>query len=228
MKRLIVNADDFGLCPGIDEGIVELAARGIVTSVSVLADLVRPAAIAELLSRASAVGIGLHVDFTHDLVHYDPNDLSGRLERQLERFATLVGRAPDHLDSHKHAHCDHRAACAAMLAVGVPLRATKCRARRLVRSRGLACPDHFAGSAGVRPALSRVGLEALLRNLDSGTTELMCHPAVRWDGPRRLRYGPQRVSEFRAFLAVPFRARAAAHGVELVSFSSLVPCLSSS
>ena len=37
MKRLIVNADDFGLHPLINEGILESHQQGIVTSTSLLA-----------------------------------------------------------------------------------------------------------------------------------------------------------------------------------------------
>ncbi len=36
MKRLIVNADDFGRSPGINRGILETHLRGIVTSTTVM------------------------------------------------------------------------------------------------------------------------------------------------------------------------------------------------
>jgi predicted glycoside hydrolase/deacetylase ChbG (UPF0249 family) len=221
VRRLIVNADDFGLCAGVDEGIVELAERGIVTSVSVLAELVRPAAAGDLLARAPGVGIGLHVDFTSDLVRFAPDDLGGRLARQLERFTALFGRPPDHLDTHKHVHRDHGAALEPLLAVGVPIRATTGAMRRRLRARGIACPDGFAGGVGPRPALTPGRIAALLRNLDRGTTELMCHPALRWDGPGQLRYGRQRVGEHAALIASRLCERAAALGVELTGFSCL-------
>src|SRR5689334_25439525 len=35
-RRLIVNADDFGLSPGVNDGILEAHAAGVVSSVSVL------------------------------------------------------------------------------------------------------------------------------------------------------------------------------------------------
>jgi predicted glycoside hydrolase/deacetylase ChbG (UPF0249 family) len=41
-RRLIVNADDFGLTAGVDRGIARAAAAGAVTSVSVLANLADP------------------------------------------------------------------------------------------------------------------------------------------------------------------------------------------
>ena len=36
MKRLIVNADDFGFSPNRNRGIIESVEKGIVTSVSIL------------------------------------------------------------------------------------------------------------------------------------------------------------------------------------------------
>ena len=35
-RRLVVNADDFGLSPGVNEGILEAHANGIVTSTSLM------------------------------------------------------------------------------------------------------------------------------------------------------------------------------------------------
>jgi len=34
LKRLIVNADDFGLTPGVNQGIIEACKAGIVTTTS--------------------------------------------------------------------------------------------------------------------------------------------------------------------------------------------------
>ena len=38
MLRLIVNADDFGLTSGVNRGIAEAHAKGIVTSSTLIAD----------------------------------------------------------------------------------------------------------------------------------------------------------------------------------------------
>ena len=39
MRRLIVNADDFGLTPGVSRGILRAHREGLVTSTTVLANL---------------------------------------------------------------------------------------------------------------------------------------------------------------------------------------------
>ena len=38
MRRLIVNADDFGLTAGVSRGILEAHRRGIVTSTTLIAN----------------------------------------------------------------------------------------------------------------------------------------------------------------------------------------------
>ena len=39
MKRLIINADDFGLSPGVNRGIVEAFREGILTSTTMLVNM---------------------------------------------------------------------------------------------------------------------------------------------------------------------------------------------
>jgi len=62
-RILIVNADDFGLTPGVSAGILDAHRHGIVTSTSVLA--VAPAfeetAPALLGARESGIGVGVHL-----------------------------------------------------------------------------------------------------------------------------------------------------------------------
>jgi predicted glycoside hydrolase/deacetylase ChbG (UPF0249 family) len=62
-RLLIVNADDFGLTPGVSAGILDAHRHGIVTSTSVLA--VAPAfeetAPALHAARESGIGVGVHL-----------------------------------------------------------------------------------------------------------------------------------------------------------------------
>ena len=65
MKRLIVNADDFGHTPGLSQGILECHRDGIVTSTSVMAgtpDSVE--AIRTAQASAPGLGLGLHLAIT--------------------------------------------------------------------------------------------------------------------------------------------------------------------
>ena len=61
MKRLIVNADDYGRTPGVNEGTLEAYVKGIVTSATVM--ILEPAAQEGIrLARAVApdLALGLH------------------------------------------------------------------------------------------------------------------------------------------------------------------------
>ena len=63
LRRLIVNADDLGLAPAINLGVVELHAAGVVTSASLMMNL--PAtADALALTAGSDLDIGVHLNLT--------------------------------------------------------------------------------------------------------------------------------------------------------------------
>lgn len=130
MIRLIVNADDFGLHPSIDKGILQTHQKGIVTSASVL---VTGAHVenAVRLAQAQGLSLGVHLCLTTGLApasraatllkagrfrrHW--TDLASALFRweilldavalefraQVQRLWDL-GVSPDHLNSHQHIH----------------------------------------------------------------------------------------------------------------------------
>src|SRR5690242_18375271 len=120
-KILIVNADDFGLSPGVNRGIIEAHERGIVTSASLM---VRWPAAEEAAAYARShprLGVGLHLDFAEWAIRDDQwvrlyqvcdldNPLAVRreVERQIEQFFHLMDRPPTHVDSHQHVHQDVR------------------------------------------------------------------------------------------------------------------------
>lgn len=131
LRRLIVNADDYGLTPGVSRGILRAHAEGIVTSTSVMINMPGAAKwVGTALREAPDLGLGLHFNLTAgkpvsppdaipDLVTprgaFHPSDVligwlptvdMGQVERelhaQIDRFGEAAGRPPDHLDSHHH------------------------------------------------------------------------------------------------------------------------------
>ena len=131
--RLIVNADDLGLHPALDAGILRAHREGIVTSATLLAT--GPTA-AEAVRRAKAQGlaVGVHLALStrlapaapaHEVASVAPGGrlrgnwahfarawLTGRVrreevERELSaqvRRARELGAEVDHLDGHQHLH----------------------------------------------------------------------------------------------------------------------------
>jgi predicted glycoside hydrolase/deacetylase ChbG (UPF0249 family) len=137
-KYLIVNADDFGLSPGINQGVIESHERGIVTSASLMVRWPAAAEAAAYAREHRSMGLGLHVDLgewmcrnTEWVAIYEvvPRDDSSALKdeiaRQFETFTTLSGMVPTHIDSHQHVHRSDplRSILAGYAeALGIPLR----------------------------------------------------------------------------------------------------------
>lgn len=94
MSFLIVNADDFGYSHSINRGIIEAHTKGIVTSTSVMVDAVA-ANEARDLTKYPDLTIGLHLELA------DMDNVESELQRQIDKFVSIVGRMPDHIDTHK-------------------------------------------------------------------------------------------------------------------------------
>lgn len=93
-KLLIVNADDFGYSHSINKGIIEAHEKGIVTSTSVMVNATA-ADEAKDLTKYPDLSVGLHFELKGIV------DVEAELERQIEKFVAIVGKMPDHLDTHK-------------------------------------------------------------------------------------------------------------------------------
>ena len=134
MRELILNADDFGMTCGVNEGIIRAHREGVLTSTTLMAD---GAAFENAIERAMAnpgLGVGCHLVLVGGLAissHEEiPSlvDAAGRLPKTLPGFLAQVssgkvqveeiehemraqigkiraaGIEPTHLDTHKHTH----------------------------------------------------------------------------------------------------------------------------
>lgn len=134
MKGLIVNADDFGLTPGVNRAIIEAHTQGIVTSVTLMANMPAFAEAVQLAHAHPTLGVGLHFNLTQGAPVADPRQVRSLLDARGEFLGTstklarraLLGQLQEaeiglelsaqieklqatgltitHLDSHKHAH----------------------------------------------------------------------------------------------------------------------------
>ena len=191
MRTLIITADDFGLSPSYDEGIVEAAAEGAIDAVSVMA--MRLDGIpGELLSSDARLGLHLETD-EGDL------DRAG-VEAQLSRLEDLIGRRAEYLDGHHHCHAAPAVApTVAALAVerDLAVRSIDPGHRALLRSRGVRTPDLLIG----RYEEYEPVLPAELGALPEGTTEWMAHPGHP-DPSSGSSYDAGREEDLRALLAL--------------------------
>jgi len=191
-RALIVNADDFGLSPGVNAGVARTHEQGILTSASLMVRRAAAGAAAEYAQATPTLGVGLHVDLgewarsdgvwraVYEVV---PPDDAGAVEAevraQLDRFRKLIGRDPTHLDSHQHVHkWEPATGVLAHLAaeLGVPLR------ERLGGVRY--CGDLYGHDEFGKPipeAITPRALIEIISKLEPGVTELACHPGIGAD-----------------------------------------------
>lgn len=133
LRRLVINADDFGLSAGVNRGIMEAYAAGALSSASLL---VNAPGFDDALRRARGaprLGIGLHLNLTagrpvspagqvpslcdragrlHGLSGFVARALAGRIARAdlARECGAQIGRARadgarlTHLDGHQHVH----------------------------------------------------------------------------------------------------------------------------
>jgi chitin disaccharide deacetylase len=217
MRLLVVNADDFGLSPGINDGILEAHAKGIVTSTSLMVSAPAADGAARAASGHEGLSIGLHFvdDGCADLDN--TREATRSFGAQLERFRELVGRDPTHVDSHHHVHSaspQRRAVFAELVApLGVPL-----RGQSGVRYLGAFWGQWEPGVTRLRQ-VQRPFLVQLIRTMAAeGMTELGCHPGRVGDFSSS--YTEERAVELATLTEPGLRQEIGSLEVELVSFAA--------
>jgi hypothetical protein len=217
MRRLVVNADDFGLSPGVNAGIIEAHSRGIVTSTSLMVD--RPGAeqAAGLAREHRFLSIGLHFTENQDVDLDDPAQAQAEFVRQLDRFRELTGSDPTHVDSHHHVHAEgERLAIFRELTepLGVPLRHAEA-----VAYIGGFYAQWQEGVTELKFVRRPFLLELIDTEVGEGFTELACHPA-RVTGDFTSSYLDERSVELATLTEPGLREEIEARGVQLVSYRS--------
>lgn len=134
MKKLIVNADDFGLTRGVNQGIIQAYREGILTSATLMANGRAFDDAVELAHANPGLGVGCHLVLVGGRAVARPEDaptLVGRdgnlpesllalmvklacgvvksadIETELRAQVVRIraaGIAPTHFDTHKHTH----------------------------------------------------------------------------------------------------------------------------
>jgi predicted glycoside hydrolase/deacetylase ChbG (UPF0249 family) len=219
-KRLIVNADDLGRTPGINQGIFDAHRRGVVTSATLMVNYPYAAAVPALSAAHPGLGVGLHVALTGT----SSPEVLDEARAQLARFRTIMKRDPTHFDSHHHSHREVPAALEALLTLGRetgrPVRAASPEVGERLRREGVPTTDRFVEGFFDRGAT----LEALLAIIDGvrGTTELMCHPAVVDEELRTTSsYAEARSRELEVLTDRRVRDAIERAGVQLIHFGQL-------
>ena len=194
MRKLIVNADDFGFSEAVNHGILKAMEDGIVTSTSIMANMPGFAHAAALYHEHPDMAVGVHLNLTcyrpllstHKTLvtetgyFHKQGELAGCCEEEMYEelkaqidYVLAQGIRIDHLDSHHHIHTT-----------------TKLQkvVERLYKEYALPFRGGFAYPVSFPHAqlsmdfyddgASLASLKKILETIaENGVIDLMCHPA---------------------------------------------------
>lgn len=123
-KSLIICADDFALNDSVSDAVVQLARAGRISATSVLSlSPLWPTHALKLKEQRGLVDVGLHLDLTSEFARtagygaslgrvmlrsfghgYHSTQLDSVIESQLDKFESIWGGPPEHIDGHQHIH----------------------------------------------------------------------------------------------------------------------------
>lgn len=202
MGKVIFNADDFGYSRGINYGIVDAHAKGILTSTTLMTNMPGFDHAMELSKQYPDLGIGIHLTLTcgkpvlltHQTIvdehgnfksldffegnnDYDLFEVEQEWEAQIQK-ALDANLDISHLDSHHHVHnFEKHKELAYKLArkYKLPLRANETLPDDIVQvNRFEPNFDHVGAESEFR---MRMYLENLLEDINTyDIVEVMCHP----------------------------------------------------
>jgi hopanoid biosynthesis associated protein HpnK len=133
-RRIIVNADDFGLCEGVNRAVVQAHTSGVLTSTTIMANMPSAEEAVQTAKQLPGLGVGVHLNLTEGPPISKADDVRPLLNAD-GQFGCSVGKLsffslaspkfrkavktelaaqvqwvvergikPTHLDSHKHIH----------------------------------------------------------------------------------------------------------------------------
>lgn len=117
MKYLVVVADDFGLCSGVNRGCLKTFKDGVVTELSLMVSWPGTEDAAQLARDNNIDEVGIHLtlndynktgkylrtaDYRRMLIEESVEDLQALARKELAAFEHLMGRPPSHITSHQH------------------------------------------------------------------------------------------------------------------------------
>lgn len=249
LKKLIINADDFGLTDGCNYGIIYAMKLGVVTSTSIMINMPKASDAIKLAKDNGIEGIGLHLTLTcgepvspKEEVPSLINDRGHFYKRRAELFPVmnldeaekelrnqiLEFRKYDiklsHLDSHHHIHMyDGIREIVANLAkeYNLPLRQPNIETKELLIKLGVQITDSFSMSF----YNDKANVNELINIIDKfpdGSIEIMTHPAiVDKELYDHSSYNEQRLEELKVLTSKELKGWIEANNIKLITYGDL-------
>lgn len=228
MKKLIVNADDFGYSEEINKGIIESHINGIVTSTSMIVNMPGFKSAVKLVKKHHSLDVGIHLNLTEGkpllnsplavkgkfsgsylnfiLNKYPEEEIEAELEAQITKLES-AGIKISHIDGHQHIHVfpnvfkiiinlakkhnikyiripDEKiisnkilfgSILDGQLIKNIVLSTLSINKKKLLTKNGLKTTDNFYGVLSANQ-LTFTKLASIVKNIENGTSELICHP----------------------------------------------------
>jgi len=242
VKKLIINADDFGMTEGMTKGIIDSHADGVVTSTTLMMNALFTEYAVRQAVKYPDLGVGIHLtltygrplvagaksftdlegnflkiaDYPDGFTQIDPQELYIEWKAQLELFIQMMGKLPTHIDSHHHVHCDphHHDVIARLVSeYDLPLRA------------GGKVVDHYESTVLMLDFYGEdLTVSSMTNELekDIEILEVMCHPAyldqVTYDLSS---YNLPRMKEMEILRSKELREFILRNEIELITFADL-------
>jgi len=242
VKKLIINADDFGITEGVTKGIIDCHADGVLTSTTLLVNAPYTEYALEVAKDYPNLGIGIHLALTYGrplvagatsftdmegnflrLSNYpnyrvgaDAEELYVEWKAQIEHFIKLAGKLPTHIDSHHHVHANptnHNVVARLAKEYDLPVRKSQDFLDTYEHATFMG--DFFGED---------LKLESITDALyvDDEIMEIMCHPAYldqeTYDDSS---YNLPRMKEMEILRSAELRAFVENNNIELINYTDL-------
>ena len=239
MKRLFINADDFGFTRDVNAGIIQAHREGVLTSTTLMANGDAFEDAVRLAQETPTLDVGCHLVLVQGRAVLDGRplpetplqlvfqriDAYRELRAQIQKICA-AGIRPTHLDSHKHTHLlpgVFREVVRLAREFSIPYVRRPLPSigyySHLARTNGIRMTDHLLGFR-LTGTLTEESLAAAIERLREGETEFLCHPGLL--GPElaqaRTRLKESRVRELEALTSPRIRDLINEKGVHLGPF----------
>ncbi|WP_027340770.1 chitin disaccharide deacetylase [Halonatronum saccharophilum] len=249
MKRLIVNADDFGLTDGCNEGIIKAMKDGVVRATTIMINMSKAQDAIKLVKENGIEGLGLHLTLTCGspissldkvptliadekrfyrrrgelLPVMNLKEVEFELRNQIETFLGS-GLTLTHLDSHHHIHSDDGVRGVVIKLAkeyDLPLRQPNSQVKEEINREGVMTTDHFSMDFYGEGA-NVENLKKIINSFEGGTIEIMTHPAIADEELKEISsYNEQRERELEVLTSTELKKYLDDKEIELIGFMEL-------
>lgn len=249
MLKLIINADDFGLTKGCNQGILEALKNGAATDTTIMINMEESRHAIEAARSNGIKRIGLHLNLTcgkpvlpaknvkslvkEDGCFYkraamllpvmDLREAKAELWAQAEKFLSS-GMGLTHLDSHHHLHM-YEGMTELVIEMAkrlqVPLRQTGEEVKEKIRKQGIKTTDYFSMKFYGEGATVE-NLCGILDRYEDGVIEIMSHPGISDKDLKNISsYSIEREKELQVLNSAAMKAYIKNRGIQLISFDDI-------